>query len=110
MHIWNKAWSMWGSISLVEKIAYMGWSFWQLRSYALAELSHVSGKYDPARPDVSGRARESLPPHIYIPASETSPLAPRTHMLTHCPENKADFREYKGGSPLEGKFTSNPWK
>ncbi len=28
----------------------------------------------------------------------------------HCPENKADFREYKGGSPLEEKFTSNPWK
>jgi hypothetical protein len=60
----------------------MGWSFWQLQSYALAELSHVSGTSDPARPDVSGRAQESLPRHIYIPASETSPLAPNTHMLT----------------------------
>ncbi len=28
----------------------------------------------------------------------------------HCPKNKADFRENKGGSPLEGKFSSNPWK
>jgi hypothetical protein len=28
----------------------------------------------------------------------------------HCPKNKADFQENKGGSPLEGKFSSNPWK
>ncbi len=25
-------------------------------------------------------------------------------------QNMADFRENKGGSPLEGKFSSNPWK
>jgi hypothetical protein len=30
--------------------------------------------------------------------------------LIHCPKNKADFQEKKGGSPLEGKFSSNPWK
>jgi hypothetical protein len=28
----------------------------------------------------------------------------------HCPKNKADFRENKRGSPLEGTFSSNPWK
>jgi hypothetical protein len=28
----------------------------------------------------------------------------------HCPRKKADFRENKGGSPLEGNFSSNPWK
>ncbi len=30
--------------------------------------------------------------------------------VPHCPKIKADFRENKGGSPLEGKFSSNPWK
>jgi hypothetical protein len=28
----------------------------------------------------------------------------------HCPKNKADFRKYWGGSPLEGKFTGNSQK
>jgi hypothetical protein len=28
----------------------------------------------------------------------------------HCPENKADFWEYRGGSALEGKFPNNPRK
>ncbi len=32
------------------------------------------------------------------------------YLHVHCPKNKADFRENKGGSPLEGKFSSNPWK
>ncbi len=30
--------------------------------------------------------------------------------LLHCPNNKAEFRENKGRSTLEGKFSSNPWK
>ncbi len=32
------------------------------------------------------------------------------YVFLHCPKNKADFRENKGGSPLEGKFSCNPWK
>jgi hypothetical protein len=29
---------------------------------------------------------------------------------SHCPENKADFQKYRGGSPLEGKFTGDSRK
>jgi hypothetical protein len=32
------------------------------------------------------------------------------YVFLQCPKNKAEFREYKGGSPQEGKFSSNPWK
>jgi hypothetical protein len=31
-------------------------------------------------------------------------------MKLHRPKNKADFRKYKGGSPLEGKFTGDSLK
>jgi hypothetical protein len=40
--------------------------------------------------------------------SPDSPFNPQCSL--HCPKNKADFRENKGGIPLEGKFSSNPWK
>ncbi len=28
----------------------------------------------------------------------------------HCPKNEADFRKYRGGGPLEGKFPDNSRK
>jgi hypothetical protein len=30
--------------------------------------------------------------------------------VLHCPKNKADFQKYRGGSPLEGKFTGDSRK
>ncbi len=50
-------------------------------------------------------------PIAYVhPPVETGVVLNVIGLRVHCPKNKADFREYKGGILLEGKFSSNPWK
>jgi hypothetical protein len=50
-------------------------------------------------------------PIAYVhPPVETGVVLNVIGWRVQCPKNKADFREYKGGILLEGKFSSNPWK
>jgi hypothetical protein len=52
-----------------------------------------------------------LPHSAVIYNAEISAFSTTANQLNiHCPKNKADFRENRRGSPLEEKFSSNPWK